>query len=122
MLAFVVIVVVCVVLGVWYELRNPAQYEYICPNCGSIRESFIPPQSKNLCLVCSRSELVLTDSARGREIMEFYHGAASAETHFRGVAGTEKKPTEKSDEAVPPIETSKWTGSDLAALVRVGVP
>ncbi len=119
MLAFVIAVVVCMIFGVWYELRNPARYEYICPNCGSVSESFIPPLSKNLCLVCSGSQLVPTDSARGREIMEIYHGGASAETRFRGVPGAEKEPTDKLDGAVPPTEATKGP-EGLVALVRVG--
>src|ERR1700681_700662 len=91
MLALVVVVIVCVVLAIWYELRNPAQYEYICSNCGSVRKSFIPPRSKrkNPCLACLHVQLIPTDSAQGGQIMGIYHGAASAERYFGRVPPAE---------------------------------
>jgi hypothetical protein len=117
----VIIVVLCVMVGVWYELRHPAQYEYICPNCGTVRKSFIPPRSKrkNLCPACSHSQLIPTHSARGREIREIYHGGASVEGYFRRMSGAEEDPTEKLDGAASPTETVEEP-ERLDGLVRVG--
>jgi hypothetical protein len=101
MVAFVVVVAVCAILGVWYELRNPSEYHYICANCGTVSKSFIPPMSqrKNLCLVCSHSQLISIVTHRGRELMEAYHGAASAHRHIRPVPEDAGKLSEKLEDA-----------------------
>jgi hypothetical protein len=58
MMTFVVVVLVFVVLGIWYEFENSTEYDYTCTNCGFVRKSFIPPRSrrKNSCSACSHSQ------------------------------------------------------------------
>jgi DNA-directed RNA polymerase subunit RPC12/RpoP len=106
-----------VVLGVWYEFKNPTEYDYICTNCGSVRKSFIPPRSKrkNSCPVCSHSQLIPVDTTRGGELMEMYHGAASANGHFLSAHEAVKKLAERLEGGVPPSDVA----DELEKLVRL---
>jgi hypothetical protein len=117
MVTFVVVVLVFVVLGVWYGFRNQTEYDYICTNCGAVRKSFIPPRSKhkNSCSVCSHFQLIPADTPRGRRLMEMYHGAASADGHFRLALEDTKMLTARLEGAVPP----SGIADELEKLVRL---
>jgi DNA-directed RNA polymerase subunit RPC12/RpoP len=118
---FVIIVVAFVVLGVWHELENPSECHYICSSCGAVSKSFIPAWSKrkNSCPVCSHSQLVPAGTPRGRELMEVYHGAASAHGHTRTATEAAGKLAEKLEGAERPSGTADEL-EELARLVQEG--
>ena len=121
MLPFALVIAVFVVLGFWYELKNPAQYEYICPQCGAARTSFIPPRSKrrNPCAICAYSKLVIARSPRGRALQEMFHGSASAERRFQKLFSIQQAAENTPLDSSPPVETAAALSS-VMRLVRTG--
>ena len=122
MVLVILIVVVClVVLAGWYKFTDITEYDYICANCGSTRKSFNAPSDshKDSCSACSHSQLVPVDTPRGRELMEMYHGSASAEERIRTAHEAAKNLVQRLEGAVPPSGIADEL-EKLARLVQVG--
>lgn len=122
MLLTIVIAVACLLLlAGWYYRIDITEYRYICGNCGSVRKSFNAPSStvRDLCSACSHSQLVPIDTPRGRELMEMYHGSASAEERIRTAHEAANTLVQRLEGAVPPSGIADEL-EKLARLVQLG--
>jgi Short C-terminal domain len=105
-----------------YGNLEKAEYDYICAYCGSLRKMSWPPRllnSRDVCLACSRSQLVPADTPRGKELMEIYHGSVSPEERVRTTHEAAKHLVERLEGAVPPSEIADEL-EKLARLIQGG--
>jgi hypothetical protein len=111
-------------LAVWYCFHFAPvipEYQYICANCGSVRKSLDPPNRKSpdVCLACSHSQLISTDTPRGRELMELYHGSTGIEERLRTAHEAATTLVTRLEGAVPSSEIAGEL-ERLARLVEEG--
>lgn len=117
-------IISCIAVGVfaiWYRSIDVTEHEYICANCGTRGILVGKPSSEDegYCKICGRSELIPTNSPRGAELKELYHGSVAADQRLRTSHEAARKLVEKL-EGIAPGSSVADELEKLAKLVQEG--
>ena len=116
----IVFAVIAAILVTWYRRLDITEYEYICANCGAKRKTFESPQRNSArCSSCAHSQLIPTETPRGRELNELYHGSTAAEQRLRTTQEAASAIVARLEGAVPATAVADELRK-LAHLAEVG--